>query len=80
LTSDFPADVSLVATIFSSVLAVGYSCSKVTGNLSRNASLRRLVPINLPSSDPCPFVFAVASTLNPNFGLTYLLIFFNIDT
>ena len=30
----------------------GYSCSKVTGNLSRNASLRTLVPMNLPSSDP----------------------------
>ena len=48
----------------------GYSCSKVTGNLSRNASLRTFVPINLPSSEPLPFVLAVATTLNPAAGFT----------
>jgi len=61
---------------FSSILTDGYDCSKVTGNLSRNASLRTLVPMNLPSSDPLPFVFAVAITLNPAAGFTHLPIFF----
>ena len=34
-----------------------------------------LVPINLPSSEPCPLVLAVAITLNPGAGLTNLFIF-----
>ena len=46
----------------------GYSCSKVTGNLSRNASFNTLVPINLPSSDPFPLVLAVAIILNQFVG------------
>ena len=61
--------------ILFSIETVGYSCSKVTGNLSRKASLSTLVPINLPSSEPLPLVFAVASTLNPLAGLTNLPIF-----
>ena len=54
----------------------GYSCSKVKANLSRNASFNTLVPINLPSSDPLPFVLAVATTLNPGAGCTTLPTFF----
>ena len=50
--------------------------SRVTGNLSRNASLRTLVPMARPSSDPLPLVLAVAITLKPLLGLTYLPIFF----
>ena len=62
--------------ILVSIEALGYSCSKVTGNRSRNASLRTLVPIKRPSSLPLPLVFAVATTLNPSFGSIYLPIFF----
>ena len=50
--SDFPAISKILLTIFSSIAAEGYFCSKVTGNLSRNASLRTLVPMNFPSSLP----------------------------
>ena len=63
-------------SILISVLTLGYSCSNVIGNLSRNASLSTLVPMNLPSSEPLPLVFAVAITLNPALGLTYSPIFF----
>ena len=65
----------LAMRILVSTVTVGYSCSKVTGNLSRNASLRTFVPTNLPSSEPLPLVLAVAITLNPAAGLTYLPIF-----
>ena len=41
---------------------------KVTGNRSRNASLSTLVPMNRPSSEPLPLVFAVAMTLKPALG------------
>ena len=58
-----------------SLFTLGYACSNVTGNLSRNASFNTLVPMNLPSSEPLPFVFAVAITLNPFFGSTNLPIF-----
>ena len=61
--------------IFSSIFGVGYSCSKVTGNRSRNASLSTLVPTNRPSSEPLPLVFAVAMTLKPAVGRTNLPIF-----
>ena len=61
--------------IFSSILTLGYFCSNVIGNLSKNASLSTLVPINFPSSLPCPLVLAVAITLNPSAGFTNLLIF-----
>ena len=44
--------------ILVSVVGVGYSCSKVIGNLSRNSSFRTLVPMNRPSSEPLPLVFA----------------------
>ena len=55
---------------------LGYSCSNVIGKRSRKASLRMLVPINLPSSEPLPLVLAVAIILKPGAGLTNLLIFF----
>ena len=61
--------------IFNSVAGVGYSCSKVTGNRSRKASLSTLVPMNRPSSLPLPLVFAVAMTLNPLAGSTRRPIF-----
>ena len=60
---------------FSSIFIEGYACSKVTGNLSKNASLRTLVPMKRPSSEPLPFVFAVAITLKPALGETYWPIF-----
>ena len=44
-------------------------------NRSRNASLRMLVPMNRPSSEPLPLVLAVAITLNPSLGVTHLLTF-----
>ena len=62
-------------SILISLAGVGYACSKVTGNLSRNASLSTLVPTNLPSSEPLPLVLAVATTVKPAVGLTYLPIF-----
>ena len=71
LTKSLSLTFRLAATpvrIFFSTEGDGYSCSKVTGNLSRNASLSTLVPINLPSSEPLPLVFAVAIILNPCFG------------
>ena len=61
--------------ILVSIAAVGYSCSKVTGNRSRKASLSTLVPMNRPSSLPLPLVFAVAMTLNPLAGSTHRPIF-----
>ena len=68
------SDITLVKILLS-ILFVGYACSTVIGNLSRNASLRILVPMNLPSLEPCPLVLAVAITLNPGAGLINLLIF-----
>ena len=38
--------------------------------------MRTLVPMKRPSSEPLPLVFAVATTVNPGAGLTYLPIFF----
>ena len=67
----FRSSAILVRILFSTV-TVGYSCSNVIANLSRNASLRTLVPMNLPSSEPLPLVLAVANTLNPLAGFTYL--------
>ena len=61
--------------IFCSVFTEGYSCSKVTGNRSRKSSLSTLVPMNRPSSEPLPLVFAVAMTLNPAEGRTNRPIF-----
>ena len=61
--------------ILISIDVVGYSCSKVTGKRSRNASLRTLVPMNRPSSEP-PLVLAVAKIWNPLAGTTNLPIFF----
>ena len=61
--------------ILVSIAAEGYSCSKVTGNRSRKASLSTLVPMNRPSSLPLPLVFAVAMTLKPALGRTNLPIF-----
>ena len=66
------ADRSSLLRILVSLATVGYSCSKVTGKRSRNASLRTLVPMKRPSSDPLPLVLAVAMTLNPAEGLTNL--------
>ena len=59
-------------SILVSIDTVGYSCSNVKANLSRNASFNTLVPMNLPSSLPLPLVFAVAMILNPDFGFTNL--------
>ena len=64
--------VAILVRILFSTVTVGYSCSSVIANLSRNASLRTLVPMNLPSSEPLPLVLAVANTLNPLAGFTYL--------
>jgi len=66
----------ILLRILISVTAVGYSCSKVTGNRSRNASLSTLVPMNRPSSEPLPLVFAVAMTLKPAVGCTNFVQFF----
>ena len=65
-----------LSRIFCSIAGVGYSCSKVTGNRSRNASLSTLVPIKRPSSLPLPLVLAVAKIWNPSAGFTNLPIFF----
>ena len=66
--------------ILISIAEVGYSCSKVTGKRSRNASLRTLVPMNRPSSEPLPLVLAVAKIWNPLAGTTNLPIFFKKDS
>ena len=73
--SSTPRFLATAVNILFSTAGAGYSCSKVTGNLSRNASLRTLVPMNLPSSEPLPLVFAVAMMLNPFAGLINLPIF-----
>ena len=64
-----------LSRILVSWAGVGYSCSKVTGNRSRKASLSTLVPMNRPSSEPLPLVFAVAMTLKPALGRTNFPIF-----
>ena len=52
-----------------------YENPEVFSNLSRNASLRILVPTKRPSSLPLPLVLAVAIILNPALGVTYLPVF-----
>ena len=49
---------------------------KSYGKRSRNASLSTLVPMKRPSSEPLPFVLAVAKTWKPSEGLTKRPIFF----
>ena len=73
--SFLPRVAATFSRIFISVLGLGYSCSNVKANLSRNASFNTLVPMNLPSSEPLPFVLAVAMMLKPGAGCTYLPIF-----
>ena len=74
LSEKSPASTSRLANtlsrIFLSTDIEGYSCSTVIGNLSRKASLRMLVPINRPSSEPLPLVLAVAKTVKPLDGAT----------
>ncbi len=61
--------------IFLSIAFDGYSCSIVMENLSKKASFKMFVPINRPSSEPLPFVLAVAIIVNPDAGVTYSPVF-----
>ena len=58
------------STIFFSIATEGNCWSTDIVNLSKKASSMIVAAVNLPSSEPLPFVFAVAITLKPFLGVT----------